>query len=146
MLQQYFVVMIIMTFLLLLFLFTRSVLRAARFINISHGISVLYNDAVRELLNIGYVDFAKNYFNVSDEQIEQCAYLELKYQDLYVIRFSNTREAFLELEKIIQEATKIYNKMGIVSRGIEVVQKQNVKLEEIKGELRVAKWLNGGWE
>lgn len=59
---------------------------------------------------------------------------------MYKLEFSNTREASIEFEKIVQEALEYYDKLGwiaIVDNSFKVQQKE---LLRICSEVRMMRW------
>ncbi len=55
----------------------------------------------------------------------------------YKLEFSNTNEASIEFEKIVQEALEYYDKIAIVDNSFEVQQKE---LLQICSEVRMMRW------
>lgn len=127
MLHQFFAILFISIVTLVVILIVKIALPMWRF--------MIRADAVIELYSL-FKELLKKDFSKENK-------IELTYGNgshKYKLEFSNTSEASIEFEKIVQEALEYYDKLGwiaIVDNSFQVQQKE---LLQICSEVRMMRW------
>ena len=62
----------------------------------------------------------------------------------YQVKVTDTNEAGLEFEKMIDEALKYYDKLGVLTNGNDIVNIKKDKLIDICNEVRMIRWRSQG--
>ena len=62
----------------------------------------------------------------------------------YQVKVTDTNEACNEFEKMIDEALKYYDKLGVLANGNDIVNIKKDKLIDICNEVRMIRWRSQG--
>lgn len=127
MLHQFLAIFFISIVTLVVILIVKVVLPMWRF--------MIRADAVIELYSL-FKELLKKDFSKEDK-------IKLTYGNgshKYELEFSNTSEASIEFEKIVQEALEYYDKLGWIAIADNSFKVQQKKLIQICSEVRTMRW------
>lgn len=127
MLQQFLVGLIICIIFVVALIIIKIVLPIWRFMIKADSVIQLY-DVLKKILQ---KDFS------SEEKIK-ATYGKYKFE------FSNTNEASIEFEKMVDEALEYYDKLGWIAIADSSFKNQKDKLIDIKSEVRTLRWKKQG--
>ena len=127
MLQQFFASFIILIIFLIAFIIIKLAISMWRFMIMADAVIQLYG-IFKEILKM---DFSKK------EEIE------IPYGK-YTMKFSNTNEASIEFEKLVNEALEYYDKLGWIAIVIDAFKVQKDVLVRIHSEVITIRWQKQG--
>ena len=127
MLQQFFALIIIFIILTIAFVVIKIALPMWRFMVRADAVVNLYV-LFKKLLK---VEFSKEYK------------IEVSYGK-YKLEFTNTNEASIEFEKLINEALEYYDKLGWIAIADDTFKGQKDELIRICSEVRTLRWQKQG--
>lgn len=127
MLQQFFASFIILIIFLIAFIIIKLAISMWRFMIMADAVIQLYG-IFKEILKM---DFSKK------EEIE------IPYGK-YTMKFSNTNEASIEFEKLVNEALEYYDKLGWIAIVIDAFKVQKDVLVRIRSEVITIRWQKQG--
>ena len=127
MLHQFWAILFISIVTLVVFLIVNVALPIWRFMIRADAVITSYS-LVKEIL--------KKDFSKKDKIKLKCDTGSYKYN----IEFSNTNEASIEYEKIVQEAIEYYEKLGWIAIADNSFKEQQKKLIQICSEVRMMRW------
>lgn len=118
----------ILLFIFLLFLILKLVIPIWQLMLKADTIFYLYDNLFKVLLKRDFSTNEKISFNCGD----------------YLFKFSNTNEASMEFEKIVQEALAYYNNFDWIIKKDYSLQEKKDKLVDICCEVRALRWQKQG--
>ena len=128
MLQQFLASFIILIIFLIAFIIIKIALPIWRFMVRADAVIKLY-DLFKEILKMD--------FSIKEK-------IEVSYGK-YKLKFSNTNEASIEFEKLVNEALEYYDKLGWIAIVVDdTVKVQKDELIEICSEVRTLRWQKQG--
>ena len=128
MLQQFLASFIILIIFLIAFIIIKIAVPIWRFMVRADAVIKLY-DLFKEILKMD--------FSIKEK-------IEVSYGK-YKLKFSNTNEASIEFEKLVNEALEYYDKLGWIAIVVDdTVKVQKDELLEICSEVRTLRWQKQG--
>lgn len=128
MLQQFLASFIILIIFLIAFIIIKIAVPIWRFMVRADAVIKLY-DLFKEILKMD--------FSIKEK-------IEVSYGK-YKLKFSNTNEASIEFEKLVNEALEYYDKLGWIAIVVDdTVKVQKDELIEICSEVRTLRWQKQG--
>ena len=128
MLQQFLASFIILIIFLIAFIIIKIAVPMWRF--------MVRADAVIKLYDLYFKEILKMDISIKEK-------IEVSYGK-YKLKFSNTNEASIEFEKVVNEALEYYDKLGWIAIVDDTVKVQKDELIGICSEVRTLRWQKQG--
>lgn len=126
MLQQFFAVLAIFIILIIVFGIIKIVLPIYRFLESADVVIKLYEKIIPK--------------EMFEKKIRKGAVCKIQYGK-YKLEFSDTKDACVEFEKLINKALEYYDKLGWIAITDNTFKEQKDKLINISYEVRKMRWL-----